>query len=407
MPDHDAASFLGVLRDHLSAHDRHLAFLLGAGTSSCINIAPHNPETGHQELHQPLIPAVWGLTTECRAAVASLGEEHASVWDQLRDECVSLGSEPHIESLLDRVRAKIEALAEGDSLSGLTRAEWEAIDGAIRQKIAKLAAPDISTLPREIPHHRFARWIRNTVRKTPVEIFTTNYDILLEASFDLLRVPHFDGFIGSQHAYFSPEAVENDELLPSPTWIRYWKLHGSVTWSEETIAGKKRITRGHPKDSGEMVLPSYKKYDQSKKLPYRALMDRLGRVLARPNALLVVAGFSFGDQHINAIILDALNRYPTTHLIALMYSDVSESDEPSKWAEDYPNIMYVGPNGGVLRRQFGHWSSGGRDEHALEAVTTGFAELDVGDSSKAKLGLGDFNVFGRFLNSLAGGGETR
>lgn len=406
MSNHDVLSLAGMLRDHLAAHDRPLAFLFGAGTSSCINVAPIAPGSSTRTGFQPLIPGVDGMTIECKAAVDALGAAHTSAWEGVVLECKALKLDSNIESILGRVRTKIDALNSTDSISGLDRIGWTAVDDAVRKQIALLATPNLTSIL-NTPHEDLTRWVRNTTRKRPVEVFTTNYDVLFETTFDLMRVPHFDGFIGSQHAYFSPESVESDELLPSASWVRFWKLHGSISWAVETIATEQRISRGLPTKTGEMVLPSHRKYDESRKQPYRSLMDRLGRVLARPDSLLVVCGFSFGDQHINAILLDALERHPNTHMVALTYCDITEDHVVSKWAEALPNVLHVGPNAGVLRGRFGLWSHKGKPDKHLTDTTGGLAISDPSDPDKVRLCAGDFNVFGKFLAAIGGTEPTR
>jgi hypothetical protein len=269
------------------------------------------------------------------------------------------------------------------------------VDSTIRKRIAELATP--TPIPDDLPHHAFVRWARNTTRRCAIEVFTTNYDVLFETSFDRFRVPHFDGFVGSQFAYYSPETVENDDLLPSPAWVRYWKLHGSVTWTMEHVGSEHRITRGRPSPSGELILPSHRKYDESRKQPYRSLMDRLARILARQDSLLVASGFGFGDQHINAVVLDAVEQHPRTHVIVLCHSDLFDTDQIAVWASQFPNILVLGPNAGVISGRYGTWSVSGTPDTQLEAATGNLIRVDASASAGFTLRAGDFNGLCGFL----------
>src|SRR3546814_20874219 len=56
---HDAQKILADFRDHLSRHDKPLAFLFGAGTSCAVRVIAQGAPT-------PLIPAVAGLRSEER-----------------------------------------------------------------------------------------------------------------------------------------------------------------------------------------------------------------------------------------------------------------------------------------------------------------------------------------------------
>lgn len=399
----DVLRVVALLRDHLALHDRPVSFLFGAGTSAAVNVAPLRPD-GSRDGYRPLIPAVDGLTALCRDAAASHGANFALAWDALATECTARGSAPHIESILSRVQAKILALGAGDILQGLKADDWATLETSIRATIGKAACPAEATIPEDLPHHLFAQWLRHIARRHPVEIFTTNYDILFERSLDRLRVPHFDGFIGSVSPFFSSEAIENDDLLPGAGWARVWKLHGSVNWSLTGPAGNQSITRAAATTAGEMVLPSDRKYDKSRKQPYRALMDRLARVLARPDALLVGAGFSFGDQHINAVLFDVLDNYPKTHVISLMYSPISDTSPIVQAALTRPNLMVLGANAAVIGTRFLEWAPFGADMDSSDPRLGGIVggtgtHLSAGTTPR--LLAGDFAAFAAFLNSMA------
>jgi hypothetical protein len=86
-------------------------------------------------------------------------------------------------------------------------------------------------LPEErTPYTELAAWIGGTDRWHPIEIFTPNYDLLMEEAFERLEIPFFDGFSGSFQPFFDPSSISNDDL--PPRWARLWKLHGSLGWAE-------------------------------------------------------------------------------------------------------------------------------------------------------------------------------
>jgi hypothetical protein len=43
----------------------------------------------------------------------------------------------------------------------------------------------------------FAAWAARTNYLTPLEVFTVNYDLLIEEAFEEFLVPYFDGFVGT------------------------------------------------------------------------------------------------------------------------------------------------------------------------------------------------------------------
>lgn len=403
MSVHDPRQAIELLRDHLATHNKPISFLFGAGTSSSVNIAAQ----GATPAFAPLIPAIDELTRKCADAVTALGEDFTDAWARLVDECSATGVDPHIENILSRIRTKMLAMGEGDTLLGLDAAGMVEAEKEIRKAIVKCAAPAEATIPADLPHHTFARWVRHATRKQAIEVFTTNYDILFERSLESARVPVFDGFVGAWQPYFHAEALESEETLPGPQFVRLWKIHGSINWMEREIAMARRIVRisGEPDSDGTMVFPSQQKYDESRKQPYQALMDRLSAVLARDGALLVACGYSFGDEHINARMLSVLERRPLSHVVALRYSDLAVDDPIVKLASSYSNLMILGPNAGVLGGRWGEWRlTESLDDRARDFFAPAFIldEAPTGGtpSVTGRLVLGDFNSFCSFLSTM-------
>jgi hypothetical protein len=222
-------------------------------------------------------------------------------------------------------------------------------------------------------------------------------------------VPLFDGFVGAHRPFFYPECLDDDTLLPHENWVRLWKLHGSVTWHRANEG--KQIFRAEPIATGEMILPSHWKYDQSRQQPYVAYMQRLSKVLNSEHSLLITSGYSFGDEHINAILFGALENCRTANIIALQFIDLSESDPLVTKALSYPNLTVLGPNGGVLSGVLGDWQlSEPVDNRTYGFLDTAFDSNalpeDAGspaapsDDLKGRFRLGDFNLFCQFLKEM-------
>lgn len=56
-------------------------------------------------------------------------------------------------------------------------------------------------------YHNFYMKTVSRGRKTPVNIFTTNYDIYNEQALDMLAFPYNNGFIGTYNRVFNPQAI--------------------------------------------------------------------------------------------------------------------------------------------------------------------------------------------------------
>ncbi|MCA9464399.1 MAG: SIR2 family protein [Nitrospira sp.] len=398
------------LRSHLATHDKRLAFLFGAGTSSAVNIASP-PNSAGKPKHEPLIPGTEGLTEICRTAVADLGDLQAAAWETIVEQCNQDGRSANVENILSKVQMKIDAIGEGESLLGLDRGKLYEIESKIRGAIGKTTCPPEEKIPQETPHAGFASWIKKVNRSAPVEIFTTNYDILFERAFEEARVPVFDGFVGVYHPFFYPECLNDDDLLPKSKWIRLWKLHGSVNWCFDDHIGSKRIIRTLPTESGEMILPSHRKYDESRKQPYTGYMDRLSQILNLDHSLLMTCGYSFNDEHINAILYGALDNRSTANIIALQFQDLNEDDNLIKEAVRCSNFTVIGPNGGVISGIWGEWQlTQPVDNKTCSFMDTAFDSNALPEDSgspaatstdlQGRIRLGDFNWFCHFLNAM-------
>lgn len=400
MRTHDPRREVEKLRAHLASHDKPIALLLGAGASCAVR-----DTTG-----SPLIPAIAALGAECETEARALGTNYGAAWDLVTADVTATRPSCNIEEILSNVRRKIDAVGPGDTLAGLDKHGLEQLAASIQTTIARVARPDATRIPAALPHHALARWIRRTDRATPVEIFTTNYDTLIEQGLEDERVATFDGFVGSRQPYFLAQSLMHQELAPGRKWVRVWKVHGSTNWSWVTLPdGERRIVRGSETNEGELILPSFHKYDESRKQPYVAMLERLHRLLVdREDGILITIGYSFGDEHINSVIFDALDVRDRLHVFSLQYVDPDEDHELMVRARSQRNLIVYGRRQAIVGGVAGEW-------RLHEAVDVRLAPLmDIPFDSDAAdptadlpaltgaFRLGDFAWFARFLDTIAG-----
>lgn len=392
---HDPRREVETLREHLASHDKPLAFLIGAGASFA----------ARDRDGKPLIPSVAQLGEKCGAAVATLGEETVAAYTEIEEQVRSIkGGEPTIEDVLSSVRGKLGALApEGETLSGLDREAMAALEEKLRETIAGAVRPAESSISYPLPHRGLARWINSVERRHAVEIFTTNYDTLIERALEGEQVPLFDGFVGSREPYFEPATLAQEDEAPGKRWSRLWKVHGSINWHRSARPGG-RIIRTAEDSSGELIYPSLHKYEESRKQPFVAMLGRLSDVLHhRAETVLFTLGYGWGDQHVNAIIFEALAARERTHVVSLMYGDLDAESEPVRMPRH--NLSVLAADGAVIGGLKAPW----RLHEQVDERTAGL--LDVPFDSDAQLGdapalggrfrLGDFSWFCRFLADIA------
>lgn len=153
-------------------------------------------------------------------------------------------------------------------------------------------------------------------------LFTLNYDTLLEKAADAEGAVLVDGFIGTLRRIFRPESYDLDFYFPAQTTegrvhrfdraLHLYKLHGSITWHRcaedwENPYGLYATfyKQGAPEDD-VLIYPSPLKYGQALGLPYSELFRRFGSAIAQPQSVLFTIGYGFGDDHVNALIRQAL-----------------------------------------------------------------------------------------------------
>lgn len=182
------------------------------------------------------------------------------------------------------------------------------IDGwltGLKKKIVEEVADDWEA---SSYHERFLQRLRGPRDRGPRDIFSLNYDTLLEASLDSPRLPYADGFRGTNRGWF--DAGMFDEASAGIAY-RLFKLHGSINWTRDAN-GHVRRGRNAIEDAADepiMVYPSEQKYLQTQYGVYETLIGRFRNRLqiAGVNNCLIVLGYSFNDEHINEAICDAIN----------------------------------------------------------------------------------------------------
>jgi hypothetical protein len=152
-------------------------------------------------------------------------------------------------------------------------------------------------------------------------IFTLNYDTLVERAADAEGVVLIDGFVGTVRRVFRPESYDHDLYFPAETTegrvhrldrvIHLLKLHGSITWvSEECELDNPYGIRAYgdvPQSNSPLVIyPTPAKWGESLGMPYAELLRRFSTTIVRPQCVLFVVGYGFGDDHICAIVRQAL-----------------------------------------------------------------------------------------------------
>lgn len=201
-------------------------------------------------------------------------------------------------------------------------------------------------------------------------VFSTNYDLFSERAMDNLGITYTNGFSGFVERFFNPSifnyALAEQMDISSLKWsvidsfIFLFKIHGSVNWVEKESNNKlfsiqeiQDVSFEKLKEEDNyMIYPSPLKQNASLGSPYADLFREFQKRITQKQSTLVTMGFSFGDEHINNIIYQALT-IPSFRLVIFSdfghYNDVNhiasrKNIEKLKNLND-PRIWIIGTDG--------------------------------------------------------------
>lgn len=203
----------------------------------------------------------------------------------------------------------------------------EHLDRLIKQINHSLAA--LLNLPKpgreeQLQSHRkfIKKVLTRPLNLRRANIFTLNYDTLIEQAGDAEGSVLVDGFVGTLRRVFRPESYDVDFYFPAQTTegrvhrfdraLHLHKLHGSLTWHrcepdwENPFGIYATFYNQDCPTEDVLIYPSPLKYGQSLGMPYSELFRRFGNAIAQPQSALFVIGYGFGDDHVNALIRQAL-----------------------------------------------------------------------------------------------------
>jgi len=306
--------------------------------------------------------------------------------------------EPTVEDILSHIRS-LEQVAGSDSVRGLSSMDLNELDRKICMEISKLMNKSLTDI--NSPYHKVASWIGAIPRSKAVEIFTTNYDLLMEQALEEFRIPFFDGFSGSFRTFFDPHTIDEDDL-PS-RWVRLWKLHGSINWRLDSSGN---ISRGENLDVSQIriIHPSHLKYEESRKMPFFAMIDRL-RALFKNQCVLVTCGYSFQDQHINQILMEGIKSNPNSIIFALLYGKLESYPHAIRLSSTHPNLSLLAKDEAVIGTIRASWIRQKKEDLKIIPFAVDWIETTSEESDgkmQSQFTLGDFSNLGGFLRSMIG-----
>ena len=312
------------LRAHLATILRleHVGLLLGSGAS--VNVGGMT------------IAQLWNhFTTKYIASCEAL-----KVHGFVEEDNIA----PNLEQVMDQLQiACLEAeRTQSSELEQLQSARLDLRRAVIHASILQENFWEEPSLTSEVPpvlqdHCRILQKLRGA--RQPGQpapwIFTPNYDLAIEWAAEAVGLEVMNGFRGVHNRTFSPHAFDlglrntlaRGEARFGCYEVYVAKLHGSLTWltsddrsvfersAQSLWVSIKAFRDGNSDVFGQaMVFPSGAKYLQTVGFILGELFRRFNEFLNRPQTALIVNGYSFGDEHLNRILLSALQN-PTLSLV--------------------------------------------------------------------------------------------
>ncbi len=180
-----------------------------------------------------------------------------------------------------------------------------------------------------------------TASRDRLNIFTTNYDRIIEYGLDEAGLLTLDRFIGKLNPimrfhrinldyHYNPPGIRGEPRYVEGV-VRLTKLHGSLDWRfKDDYIVKEPLSFACDEDKffdnpyeNVVIYPNSSKAVETSFFPYSELFRDFSGAVCRPNSVLVTYGYGFGDSHINRIIKDMLT-ISSTHLLIISYDLASE-----------------------------------------------------------------------------------
>ncbi|MXR69202.1 SIR2 family protein [Shewanella sp. JBTF-M18] len=316
MDDLTNEELFSQIEEHLKCTE--LNWLMGAGISFDAKLPLMYPLTNKvkkdlkaddQDVFDKIVaPLFTELPQECHIEhiLSHLGD-YAALAERSKDKKISInGAEVTLVELQEAHRLIL------DSISNVIRSGYVEDKAGNTTEQGTIAEPIV-----EIDSHlEFVDTLFNHAgagiyeRRKSVNIFTTNYDTLLEDALALNKIPYWDGFSGGAVAHRTQRYGE-----PLPTngqRANLIKMHGSIDWflCEKGHVWRVRDNVRYPKaDRRVLIYPQATKYIATQQDPFSAQFDLFRKALNSSNSnVLAVCGYSFGDDHINNEIEFALSK---------------------------------------------------------------------------------------------------
>ena len=330
----------------------HLSLLVGSGLSTAVSIFAAKNQT-EKEANRKLAKALMRYK-------GSKGKVEGKLWRAVRVAAEKRAKtcrrkNPNLEDQISAMKAfinNLDALKKFiNSLNPSKNLEETYLEDRLKRILAALINRILKQERSIIGEDRAQDAAQYLIRflmsfasrpsspRNRLNIFTTNYDRVIEYGATLAGLHLLDRFVGPLNPILRSSRLDLDMhyhppgIRGEPRYVegvtRFTKLHGSLDWIYDSD-GKQVRRVGLPfgeessdpyiKGKTSIIYPNTDKDIETSYYPYVELMRDYAAAVCRPNSTLVLYGYGLGDEHINRVIEDMLT-IPSTHLVIIAYED--------------------------------------------------------------------------------------
>tara|TARA_B110000211_G_scaffold319_1_gene383 strand:+ start:15854 stop:16996 length:1143 start_codon:yes stop_codon:yes gene_type:complete len=316
--------------EELLSHSK--AVLLGAGASFCAGLPLTNQLTE-------------------RALVSDkLSDDSKQILTAIQNSFAGANPASHIEDylseLVDWLAITARRANRNATANSVLIGDTEYSNDQLLQAINEIKIAIFEVINVEVDsavHERFVQALHRPMRpgkdnqSRTIDYLVMNYDTLIEDSLALTQLRYADGLEGGVSGWWNPSTFEQNNLD-----AKVFKLHGSINWAEHTSSSTPLRIASHLKRSQDqaakiMIWPASTKYRETQLDPYANLMHRARAVLSPRDGsqrVLLIAGYSFGDAHINLEIERGLRASNGNLTVIAFTSDTVPNGVLKTWYED-------------------------------------------------------------------------
>lgn len=313
------------------------------------------------------------LSAPSMASDAGFGKFTEQILADATNTSVSMGrgEAPNIEDKLRSAQKLLDGITmlspEGDEASDLEARiedQFNLLIASVLDFEGKLRA-SVGTDPYQSALNTVGRFLLAFAARPGgrerLNLFTTNYDRLIEHLCDQFGLRPLDRFVGGLEPKFRASRLDIDMHYNPPGArgeprylegvLHFGKLHGSLDWKWEQGHGVYRQTSPLGVEikssvvAGQrtLIYPRSTKDVETQLYPYAELFRDFASAICRPHSVLFTFGYGFGDSHINRIIQDMLT-IPSTHLVVCSFDPLESLDNCIGDLAGNPQVTgFIGP----------------------------------------------------------------